>query len=444
MARLFTSEDPWNLHKSLGLAVLLHFCYRLHEVAVYGRAFSATGAGALGRHLLCVSLHCMLSLSSYIPRVPPARNYAAPMIWPEFRAHNLVFCLRHVGATALALVASGPEAHRPACFDGMLFRFALGAALVFTASEAADAITKKIGCRERRTTSAMPYPPWLASEDVAAIKDFYITAQFGAICSSCTFDPTYAFGALYGLQLSPFCMTLVRKGRISAASYHRIYALSLLVPYLMGARMAFNGKALLLLQLGAASTAVRALRVQAHAPRWAVALTSAALCCSAPSDWTANEGWHVVPGALEFTGKTCAVASLINKPQIYRLFAADARRAVASTLAPLLTSGSAQEHPSNSSSRAKCLVEEGASPSCFRGAVGCAKCNDDTGPAAREAVPRHSLVRHLSPSPAWMVRLRDSALQILDQAFLGQIPTPVLVGAALAIKGGILLFCPRA
>jgi hypothetical protein len=210
MGKLLTSEDARNAHKALGLIAMLHFLYRLYEVAVHGNAFHAVGTHALPRHVFCVSFHGLLSLSSFIPRVPTARNYTAPMIWPEFRAHNLVFCSRHVIATVLALVASVPEPHRPTCFDRTPFRFVVGAALVYSTSEVADAITRRMGGKESRTTSAMPSPPWLATESVAAVKGFYATAQFGAACSSCLLEPTYAFGALYGLQLYPLCMTLVR------------------------------------------------------------------------------------------------------------------------------------------------------------------------------------------------------------------------------------------
>ena len=430
MGKLFTPEDARNVHKSLGLIALLHFLYRLYEVAVHGRAFHAVGARALAHHVFCVSFHGLLSLSSFIPRVPTARNYTAPMIWPEFRAHNLVFCSRHVIATILALVATVPEPHRPECFDRAPFRFVVGAALVYSTSEIAEAITRRMGSKESRTTSAMPYPPWLATESVAAVKDFYVTAQFGAACSSCLLEPTYAFGALYGLQLSPFCMTLVRKGYISAATYHRVYSLALLVPYFMGARMAFGGRAILLLQLGIATTTVRALRVEARAPRWLVALVASALCCCSPLGWESAEAdgpqggpYGALVDALECAGTACAVVSLVNKAQIYWLVAEKPCRAVVWRMITLLV-GANTQNPLRS--RQECCPSAAPTAQASHATATDIDCRDTAHPASPPAIPRKE---------DWKWRLRASAAQLWSLARLGQVPTPVIVAGVLAVRG---------
>jgi hypothetical protein len=81
--KLFSKEDPFGLHKSLGLFCLLHFIYRIDQML-----FSDPSAG-LGSRLgrgpswippACLLPHAALSLSSLIFRhVPRERVVGNPM-----------------------------------------------------------------------------------------------------------------------------------------------------------------------------------------------------------------------------------------------------------------------------------------------------------------------------------------------------------------------------
>jgi len=97
---------------------------------------------------------------------------------------------------------------------------------------AASFITDRLGCREKRTTNAMPYPQTVSSQQQIAIKHFYTLAQFGATAACLFDDPTISFAPLLAIQAAPLLMTLVRKGKASSATYHRIYALSLFAGYI--------------------------------------------------------------------------------------------------------------------------------------------------------------------------------------------------------------------
>ena len=61
------------------------------------------------------------------------------------------------------------------------------------------------------------------------IKDRYVAAQFAATAmATYSRDDGYtAFIPLIGIQSAAFCMTLVRKHKLSEAGYHLIYSFSL-------------------------------------------------------------------------------------------------------------------------------------------------------------------------------------------------------------------------
>ena len=99
MALLLTRHDPYHVHAALGLAVLLHFLFRVLR-------WHATGVGFSNRwDVVCALLHGSLPLASLFLTVPKARVTHSPMIWREFRMHSIIFSWRHVlGAVASIMV----------------------------------------------------------------------------------------------------------------------------------------------------------------------------------------------------------------------------------------------------------------------------------------------------------------------------------------------------
>ena len=89
MSPLVTRHDPFHVHKTLGLLVLLHFIYRYALLFSCGTAFPATES--LSAQTAGVLLHGVLTWSSLLLRLPAKRNFASPMIWPVFLPR---FCLR--------------------------------------------------------------------------------------------------------------------------------------------------------------------------------------------------------------------------------------------------------------------------------------------------------------------------------------------------------------
>jgi hypothetical protein len=217
MARLLTSHDPYHIHAILGLLALCHFIWRIARWHISGIAFTDTW------EVLGVTIHGWLPLASLFLHVPKNRNEKSPMIWPEFRMHSIIFAWRHVlGAIACALNL-WPK--------GLAARIGAKWMLIVATTCAADVATRKLGSSTQRTTNAMPYPPWVSPQMQIPIKDRYVAAQFAATAMSVySRDDGYvAFIPLVGIQSAAFCMTLVRKHKLSPRGYHSIYSAALVL-----------------------------------------------------------------------------------------------------------------------------------------------------------------------------------------------------------------------
>lgn len=105
--------------------------------------------------------------------------------------------------------------------------------MVLGAVRVASAVTDRYGCREQRTTNSMPYPPTVSDDQRPPIKKSYALAQFAATAVCLLPDATVNFAPLLAIQMAPLLMTLVRKGKVTAGTYHRVYAVSLWLGYVM-------------------------------------------------------------------------------------------------------------------------------------------------------------------------------------------------------------------
>ena len=227
MAHLITHHDPYHIHKSLGLLVLLHYLYRFYLVFQTGTAFPPSEPTAVA--LCSVLLHGLLSWSSLLLPLPHRRNFSKPMIWPEFRFHSIVFASRHVLTTILSLANLWPSDDREDVLCNSLAR----AAIILGTVKAASLVTDRYGDRKMRTTNNMPYEKNVSTSQQLAIKRLYTSAQFGSTITSLLNDPSMNFAPLLGIQMAPLLMTLVRKNKISTGAYHRIYAVSLSLGYVV-------------------------------------------------------------------------------------------------------------------------------------------------------------------------------------------------------------------
>ena len=290
MAHLFTHHDPFHMHKCLGLFVLLHFVYRAWCVFVTGTAFPPSEPRAWSS--LCLVLQACLSWSSLLLPLPSKRNFCSPMIWPEFRLHSITFATRHVLCTLLTLHDAWPS--------GVWCGAAAKLCVLLCTSCVAGRITAACGDRARRTTNAMPYPASFTDASRDRIKLQYVHAQFAATHGCTLADATLNWVPLLAIQLSPFLMTLVRKGKITSFTYHRVYALCLWLGYVVSAvRVCSSSSASQLLHASLCMLCVRHLRL-----RWGFSPVSiwcfyvwCAHVCQCP--WPACQGrwlwWLLLP-----------------------------------------------------------------------------------------------------------------------------------------------------
>ena len=244
MAKLITHHDPYHIHKVLGLSALLNYLLRIYYLFTYGTAFPEHEP--YFHAISSVILHGILSTSSLLLPLPSKRNFSSPMIWPEFRFHSITFAMRHVIATALTISSALPSNNHAEALMKLL--------LVILTIQCASWITQQFGDHEKRTTNSMPYPAWINEEMQKGVKDMYTRSQFGATKAIFLGDPTLTFFPLFGIQMAPLLMTLVRKGKITSFTYHRVYAISLMVSYVaLFVRLLVNPDKLMIVSLAFSS-----------------------------------------------------------------------------------------------------------------------------------------------------------------------------------------------
>jgi len=202
--KLFTKEDEKynHIHKILGIVCLCHFLYRFILFIRY-RSFMFIG----GRDMIWLSFHGLLSLTSLIFHISGVRNKVAPMIYPEFRMHSIVFAFRSILCCAL---------------HHYKFHIIYSMMVIFATMGLADLITYHYKSSSN-TMRNMPYDENIAIEDQNKMTRFHSRMQVCATLFMLINEDT-AFSPLLSIQLAAFLMTLVRKNIIKAMDWHTIYA----------------------------------------------------------------------------------------------------------------------------------------------------------------------------------------------------------------------------
>jgi tRNA(Leu) C34 or U34 (ribose-2'-O)-methylase TrmL len=233
--KLFTREDPIGIHKYLGLFCLINFIGRFRQMLFLDHAAGLGTRGHPWFSMACLIPHAVLSMSSLIfHTVPRERVVGKPMIWKEYRVHNIIFGVRSVLAALAASLAiragNTPTVRRLAV--------AFSCACVLLANYGADLATDKLRAVEAESTTAtMPYWEGCSLETQKRFKGFYAYSQFLAtLACLATSNPAWPLSVLLAIQIASLLMTLVRKGLVSARAYHYGYTASLALPYIVGLR----------------------------------------------------------------------------------------------------------------------------------------------------------------------------------------------------------------
>ncbi len=244
--KLFTKEDPIGFHKYLGLFCLLNFIFR------FGQIYFGDPSAGLGTRLgkgpswipfLCLIPHGLLSVSSLMfHTIPKERVVGKPMIWLEYRAHNIIFALRSV-LSAMICSLSIRFAHIPASRPLAVWAVSL---LCLSSLIGADIATKKLRPNSTdSTTATTPYWEGCSIQTQKKFKTFYAYCQFMATfaCLMVT-NPALPLSVLLAIQVAALLLTLVRKGFLSARGFHLWYTATLIAPYFVAYRLTLFSKSL--------------------------------------------------------------------------------------------------------------------------------------------------------------------------------------------------------
>uniref|UniRef100_A0A7S4EFL6 Cytochrome b5 heme-binding domain-containing protein n=1 Tax=Pseudo-nitzschia australis TaxID=44445 RepID=A0A7S4EFL6_9STRA len=185
-SKLFTKEDPIGIHKYCGIFSLLHFAYRYIR-CVFGDPAAGFGKGSNISNIACLLPHAMLSLSSLIfHTVPRERVVGRPMIWQEYRIHNIIFGMRSILCTFFAWLAIYKPALRKACIIG-------SSMCVMSALKGADIATEKLRHDESESTTAtMPYVSTVRRYKTILL-DISVSEEPSCLYSQCQNSDTASF-----------------------------------------------------------------------------------------------------------------------------------------------------------------------------------------------------------------------------------------------------------
>ena len=191
-------EDPYHLHKTLGILSLCSFVYR------YGYVYNQTGTlGFDGTPFdwATMALHLLLAFSSIIFHVPAQRLPTKPMvIYEEYRQHAMVFTARCFSVFAVSQLYTGP------------YRSAVIPFVVMLHHQTADAITAKHG---NGSTAVRAQSDKLETGSFyKKVALLYSAYQFLAVASHVLPNERIgdlAYNAIIAIASSAFLMTLYKK-----------------------------------------------------------------------------------------------------------------------------------------------------------------------------------------------------------------------------------------
>ena len=233
MNQLFTYHDKFNIHKSLGFLCLFHYFVRIYWLMIYGTMFFDRDYVSTW---ITPVLHLSLSLSSLTFPVPKYRFDSKIIIWKELQLHNIVFTSRSATIFLYWLVFNVFDK-----YDSLYpFHVMIRLLIITIHHYTADEITHHFNVNNRTTTRDINWENIPSVVQINA-KRFYAFSQIFAInaliLGEC--DTTgrgfleSAFLIMFPIQLSTFLMTLVRKSIISNKTWHLLYSISLMTPYLI-------------------------------------------------------------------------------------------------------------------------------------------------------------------------------------------------------------------
>ena len=210
LSKLFSHEDAFHVHKTLGALAICSFAYR------YAVVFPREGTlGFEGSRLdwATMLVHLLLALSASFFRVPAKRLPSKPlMIYEEYRQHAMVFSLRTFSTFSLAvLFPRAPDYAAPL--------------LTLAHHLVVDRITALHGNGSTavRVNSAR-LPTSTFYKRVALLYSFYQFLAIGAMIVPSARRADMAYNAIIAITSSAFLMTLYKKRIIRGRTHLVVYS----------------------------------------------------------------------------------------------------------------------------------------------------------------------------------------------------------------------------
>lgn len=214
--KLFTSEDPYYIHKILGLLSLINFFYRYCFILMKHSDLKYSEQSDL--NFLSFSVHFLLSSSSLIFNVLPKRIVSKPLIiYEEYRIHAILFTFRSYGIYLMDQFNLLTRSR--------LLLFILCCHLVIdwiTYKHGTDGITA-VRNNGKKINGVKYYYKYFYS--------FYQILVTGCLLAPIGDKSNLAFNAIIAIQSSAFLMTLNRKGLVKWRSHAFWYSLALMLSY---------------------------------------------------------------------------------------------------------------------------------------------------------------------------------------------------------------------
>lgn len=214
--KLITHEDPFHIHKSMGIYCLFNFIFQLSYYFIYKTMYLSP---------VVMTPHVLLHITSFVFKVLDKRpvtqdnkiiSKMSMFIWEELRIHSLIFGLRS------AFIVIFPEQSIP---------------IVFLTLVLADLATHFYGIKD--ITTVRGNNNMEKSSNIKKLYSmFFSTSQMGAtiICAGFfqkTINPVLVFCTLPAIQTSAFGMTLLRKNIITKETWQVVYSLELVLVYIV-------------------------------------------------------------------------------------------------------------------------------------------------------------------------------------------------------------------
>lgn len=217
-SKLFTHEDSYNIHKILGICVLIHYSYRFYNLFFYGSM--AFDYNNIILTFGSIVLHLLLSFSSLIFKLPSIRLKSKPIMYQAFRLHNIIFATRSLISMFIILVANYLQ-------DSYILYAKI--IIIELTMYYADKVTKAFS-KQGSTIRDMPFPSYIPMYIRHMWNIWYSLAQFyGTIIILYSNRIDEAFLVLFPIQIASFFMTCVRKQILSSGGYHFLYSLSIIL-----------------------------------------------------------------------------------------------------------------------------------------------------------------------------------------------------------------------